>query len=204
MSDRCQLLTPDTSPIMPLPDIPYNISYTFDQNLRDVPDSPGDMARAVEYLGAKLKSGELSVRDQARLLGQMGVLCRMLLRLEEAEHYCERTVTICCQLGDARCEVVNRIRLAHVYQWQRRFDESDRLFLWALELCERDPNVADYLDFVRQHYGKSLFDQGRYVEAMEMFERALEIREKKGDAALVESSRVALQTAKAGALQNSN
>jgi tetratricopeptide (TPR) repeat protein len=187
-----------------LPDIPYNISYSFDQDLRDVPEAPGDMARAVDFLQAQLASGEMSERDQARLLGQKGVLCRMLLRLEEAEEYCERAVAICRQLGDARCEFVNSIRLAHVYQWQGRFNESDSLFLWTLELCERGPDLAGYLDFACQHYGKSLFDQGQYAQAIEMFERALEIREKKGDAALVESSRIALQTARARALQSSH
>jgi tetratricopeptide (TPR) repeat protein len=176
-------------------DTPYNISYTLDHNLRDVPDSPDDMARAVEYLQARIESGDSTPRDQARLLGQTGVLCRMLLRLEEAEQYCGRAVAICRELKNARCEVVNSIRLAHVYQWQRRFDESDRLFLHLAVWCEGDPDVEPYLDFVYQHYGKSLFDQGRYAEAVEMFRRALEIRQQKGDEELLASTRYALLVA---------
>jgi len=178
-------------------DLPFDISYTFNSDLRDVPTSPDDMARAVEYLQTRIASADSSPRDQARLLGQAGVLCRMLLRLDEAEEHCERAVAICREVKDARCEVAHSLRLAHVYQWQGRFGESDWLFLQMRGWCESDPNVADYLDFVYQHYGKSLFDQGRYAEAAEMFRRALEIREGKGDQELVASTTLALQTAQA-------
>jgi hypothetical protein len=52
-------------------------------------------------------------------------------------------------------------------------------------------------DFVFQHYGKSKFDQGRYGRAYEMFEAAMRLRVLKGDAGLIESTRVAMETARA-------
>jgi tetratricopeptide (TPR) repeat protein len=44
---------------------------------------------------------------------------------------------------------------------------------------------------VHQHAGKNLFDQGRYAEAREHFERALEVR-RDGDPDLLASTEVAL------------
>ena len=175
-------------------DIPFDISYTFDSDLRDVPHSPQEMEKAVLYLEARIASGELDELEEIQALGMAGVLLRVLGRLDKAHDCLERAVALCKQQGNVRGELVNTLRLAHVYQWQRDYATADALFSSALAWCKSDPSLADYLDFAYQHTGKSLFDQGRYHEAAEMFERALKIRLNKGDAELIGSTRLALET----------
>lgn len=171
----------------------YRTSYSFDENLRDVPDAPGEMALVVTHLKEELSRPDLQGAEEARLLGQIGVLSRMLGHLDEARSDFEKAVALCEQVGNGKARLVNSIRLAHVYQWQRRFDLSDPLFTEAVSLCEIRSEFSEYLDFALQHYGKSQFDQGNYAEAERLFVRALQLRLPKGDDSLVASSRLALE-----------
>ena len=68
------------------------------------------------------------------------------------------------------------LRLAHVLQWQGRFDDAEDLFAAAVASAERLDATA-MMAFGYQHLGKSRFDQGRDGEALELFQRALAIRE---------------------------
>jgi tetratricopeptide (TPR) repeat protein len=74
-----------------------------------------------------------------------------------------------------------------VYQWRREFEPADRLFAAALAAEVPDP-LRGHL---HQHAGKCLFDQGRYAEARDHFERALDLR-RDGDPDLLASTELAL------------
>lgn len=174
-----------------------DLTCTFDADLRDVPHAPQDMESACDLLTARLSEEGLEQIEQVKMLGQLGVFSRMLGRLEAAQGYLEQAVALSTQLDDKRQVLVNGIRLAHVYQWQLRFEKADALFMECLRRCEGDPDLTDYIDFACQHYGKSLFDQGQYEEADAMFRRALDIRMSKGDRDLIESTQLALQATQA-------
>ncbi|HEX8865906.1 MAG TPA: tetratricopeptide repeat protein [Lentzea sp.] len=122
------------------------------------------------------------VPDEYEAWTQIGVAARMLGELDLAE----RALTAALGL---RPSTSARLRLAHVFQWQGRFAEAHALFAACLA-------TGEIPDFVHQHWGKCYFDEGRYAEAREHFQRALELREG-GDPALVESTRVALTAAAA-------
>jgi tetratricopeptide (TPR) repeat protein len=175
----------------------FRTSYSFDENLRDVPDAPGEMAAAVATLKEELSQPGLQGAVETRLLGQIGVLSRILGRLDDAQGYLEKAVALSEQAGNGKACLVNSIRLANVYQWQQRFDLSDPLFADAVALCEIRTELSAYLDFALQHYGKSLFDQGSYAEAERLFVHALQLRLAKGDDSLVASSRLALEVTRA-------
>jgi tetratricopeptide (TPR) repeat protein len=79
------------------------------------------------------------------------------------------------------------VRLGHVLQWQGRFTDAEDLFEAAIASADSraaagPPGTPEHTAatamsaFGRQHFGKSRFDEGRYAEALELFERALEIR----------------------------
>jgi tetratricopeptide (TPR) repeat protein len=103
-------------------------------------------------------------------------------------------VALADRIGEPRDRVLARLRLAHVHQWREEWALSDSLFAGCLAAAES----LDARDrsFVAQHAGKNHFDQGRWAEAEALFERALTLRGELGDAALVESSRVALEAAR--------
>jgi hypothetical protein len=128
-------------------------TYRFDRNLREVPDAPDEMAAAMSQLIGELERPGLTGGEELRLLGQIGVMCRMLGRLDEAEGHLKRAVALAEQAGSDRSQLVNNIRLAHVYQWQGRFELSDPLFEEAIATCESREDLSDYLVFALQHYG---------------------------------------------------
>jgi tetratricopeptide (TPR) repeat protein len=174
----------------------FNTSYHFDENLRDVPDDRAGMISAARMLEGQLSLGETDPHVRIKTLGTLGVYLRILGDLDGAQTRLEEAVTLAAQTGDERAALVNTLRLAHVYQWQRRFEEADSLFAAVTDQCEHDPRFRQYLDFAYQHYGKSKFDQRLYAEAEALFKQALDIRLAKGDESLVESSSLAWQTAR--------
>ena len=50
-------------------DLPFDVSYTFDDQLRDVPNAPKEMVRAAAWLQAQLAHADLAPVAVARRLG---------------------------------------------------------------------------------------------------------------------------------------
>lgn len=182
----------------------YNLNYTFDDNLQEVPVAPDDMRRAVSALEAQVAQ-EQDLYERMKLWGTLGTYCRLLRHLGQAEIYIYSALTAANALRDKRGQVVNLLRLAHVYQWQGRYALADRLFEQIIFICEiakdtlspKSTNpLGGYLDFAYQHMGKSKFDQGDYARAAKFFQRALNIRKEKGDPDLIASSALALEAAR--------
>jgi tetratricopeptide (TPR) repeat protein len=181
---------------MILDDIPFDLTFHFDAELREVPERPDEYRRAVAWLQERAADPALGERERVRLLGRCGVLARTVGDYPAALDALQAALAGAARLGDERLELISRVRLAHVYQWQRDFARSDALFAEALRGCETDPACAGVRDSVYQHAGKNLFDQGRYAEALALFERALALRLGSGDAELIASARLAADTAR--------
>lgn len=166
-------------------------TYTIDDvTLRDVPD---------DVVAARARVAGLRAQGAAGDAERIGWL-RMLGDLDEAERVGWRSLAAAGGPGtagdvpvagadvDLPIEAVGAaLRLAHVLQWQRRFELADALFRAGRERADatarsaaagtRDYRVAVAMRyFARQHGGKSLFDQGRYDEALGMFAHALALR----------------------------
>ena len=178
-------------------DDPSDVSYRFDERLREVPNDSVAMARAVAEIEARLAAGVSDPGDRMGALGTLGGYRRILGRLDEAEATLREAVGLARTAGDGRALLANGIRLAHVLRWQGRFEEADVLFAAAVARCEATPELARLLSFALQHAGKSLFDQGRDAEATERFAHALSSQEADGDPELIASSRLALDAARA-------
>ncbi len=172
-------------------------SYSFDQNLRDVLDS---VEYAESYVEAQIAFANATddPKVQVRALGQAGSYLRCLGRLDEAEDCLRRALELVDRHQlEASFRITNQIRLAHVYQWKKKFDVSGPLFQTILTECQSNPRLAGYLSFAWQHLGKHCFDAENYEEAAICFENALRLR--KGDGSppdLIQSSSVALHEAK--------
>jgi hypothetical protein len=86
-----------------------------------------------------------------------------------------------------RRTAIVQARLAHVLQWRGDFAEADRLFAEA--------NSVELPDRLRatmhEHAGRSCYDQGRFIEACNHFERALDLR-KVEDPDMIARTEVAL------------
>jgi len=146
--------------------------WRFDPiTLRELVDDPGQLRAVRDRLTDKLEYAE---RDavRARLLSLRAVVSRVLGDLgraladgREALRHAEAT-------GELRRTSIVQARLAHVQQWRGDFAEADRLY--------EEANSVELPDRLRAemhvHAGKSCYEQGRYLEACNHFEAALELR----------------------------
>ena len=171
--------------------LPPDLDYTINEQLREVLLHPEEVRQWVERWQQKAQQ-TTDVRERARWWSQIGVYERMLGDLEAAADHLEEAVRILEQQPLSEAFVVALIRLAHVYQYQQRFDWSNDLFADIVELVEREPKLTSLRDFAYQHLGKNLFDQQRYAEAQQWFQRALEIRLQKEDDELITATKWAL------------
>lgn len=173
--------------------IPYNVQYGFDENLREKPLDQKAMASGVAWLARRIDTAGEDRHAVARLKGMHGVYCRILGWLDDAHLSLEQAVSIAESVLDVRLVYINQLRLAHVYQWQRRFDLSTPLFEELLVRAEKDRHLGLLLDFALQHAGKNAFDQGKYAEALSHFAGALALRRLKNDARLLASTETAIK-----------
>jgi hypothetical protein len=124
---------------------------------------------------------------RAGLLSLRAVVHRVLGELEDALADGREAVRHAEAGGDLRTVAVAQARLAHVLQWRGEFDEADRIYARAdsVELPARLRAEISELA------GRSAFEQGRYLEAVNHFERALDVRRDE-DPELVERVELAL------------
>ncbi|HEX8345966.1 MAG TPA: WG repeat-containing protein [Actinoplanes sp.] len=141
------------------------------ETLRELVDDP-DLLRAVrDGLTHKLATARGDA-VRARLLSLRAVVSRILGDLTGALADGREAVGYARATGELRRTAITQARLAHVLQWRGEFAEADRLFAEA--------NSVELPDRLRatmhEHAGRSCYDQGRYIEACNHFEKALDLR----------------------------
>ena len=175
---------------MNLDEIPFDLTTNFDANLHEIPENPKEMKRAVLYL--KEKWGDCKEIDlKIKLSGFIGSFSRILRDFSTAHYYLNEAIELSSQYGMNQSLLVNQIRQAHIFQWEKKFSESNALFEKTLE--ESKKSHSSFLDFVYQHAGKNFFDQGRYSEALTFFQEALSLRENKKNKELLDSTYLAIR-----------
>lgn len=151
----------------------------FDTNLRDVSKDPEGLRDYTVELEQFIKFAT-ETQQRIRLLGELGVHLRTLGELDRAEHSLRNALQIIQEHGlSIKWEIQQKIRLAHVLQWQRVFKQSNNLFGEIINTCRSNADASEYLDFALQHAAKNFFDQSRLKEALVFFEEALALRLKK-------------------------
>ena len=146
--------------------------WRFDPvTLRETVDDPEPLLAVRDRLTDKLEYAE---RDavRARLLSLRAVVSRVLGDLGRALADAREALRHAEATGELRRTAIVQARLAHVQQWRGDFGEADRLFAEA--------NTVELPDRLRAemhvHAGKSAYEQGRYLEACNHFEAAMELR----------------------------
>jgi hypothetical protein len=138
--------------------------------LREVVDDRGALRELGERLDGPLadevdnvaKAGLLSVRAEVyRLLGELGMAAAAsrlaLAHAESAQH--------------VQSVVIAQAELAHVLRLRRDYVEADRLFAKAIGA----PVPETLRSVVHENAGRSCFDQGRQMEALDHFARAVRL-----------------------------
>lgn len=170
--------------------------FYLDLNLRFRPEDLAHLNQYIQFLHDGLRALD-DPKEVVRAMGELGVNLRSADRFDEAEVMLKKALEIVAEkkLGISQ-EVQQKLRLAHVYQEQERFSESNGLFQECLDLCEKE-HLDHFYPFALQHHGKNLFDQKRYGEALDFFERALALRiQNKVPQDQIESTRRAVERTK--------
>jgi tetratricopeptide (TPR) repeat protein len=161
--------------------------WSFDpETLREQIEDGDQMWVVVDRLTDKLEYAE---RDavRARLLSLRAVAERLLGELDAALEDGRAALGHAKATGELRRTAIVQARLAHVLQWRGDYADADRLYAEA-----NSPELPARLRAeIHELAGRSAFEQGRYLEAMNHFEGALDLR-KGADPDLVERIEVAL------------
>jgi tetratricopeptide (TPR) repeat protein len=141
------------------------------ETLREIVKDPEELRELRDRLTEKLNPATDNP-TRARLLSLRAVVSRILGDLGKALADGKLALVHAEATGQLRRIAIAQARLAHVLQWRGDFAEADRLFALA-----NSPELPDRLRAtMHEHAGRSCFDQGRYIEACNHFERSLDLR----------------------------
>jgi len=130
--------------------------------------------------------------EAAAIASNTAMLFALLGELERAQRLVEFALQRQAPDVDARARAITEIRAGQVLQMQGRLSEARVQLQAVVERCRSDAALTTLLDFALQHLGKVHFDAASYAEALACFREALVLRERKGAADLVASTRLAL------------
>jgi tetratricopeptide (TPR) repeat protein len=163
------------------------VRISFDPvTLHEQPDNVYELYRIRDSLTAKIDAAGDNA-SRARLLGLRAVIGRMVGDMRTAHADAKMALVHAEATGQLRRISVAQARLANVLVRLGQTAEADQLFTQANSI-----ELPDRLRATIHHYaGKCAFEQDRYIEACQHFEKALELR-KDGDPELVAATEVAL------------
>lgn len=170
--------------------IPFNVEYHFNSRLREIPDNVVEFQKGIDFIKSKISQSDGI--EKARLLSKLGVYQRIDVKLDESLDSLTRAYEIIQDYPDLRLKCVNGLRIAQTLQFKKNFVEAENQYDRLEKECRADSQLKDLLDFVLQHSGKCQFDQKNYDGAIPCFTEAMELRMKKGDEELIQSTQFAL------------
>jgi len=142
-----------------------------EETLREVVDDRAPIEGARAALTAELATADPGADDAtlARLYGVRSVANRLLSSVDDALADGKRAVDHATVTGSLRRTAIARTRLAHAHQRAGDYAAADREYA----LATSDDLPARLLSAIHQRTGTCCFEQGRYIEATEHFEKAL-------------------------------
>lgn len=180
-------------------DIPFNMEFSFGDDLREVPEDSEQMRKGLEWLQDKLV--ELGPEDSSKaalLLTQIAGYARIMGDYTLSEKCFLDSIRVFEEAGKTELVFANKLRMAVLYQHQKNYTKSSEIYTKSIHFIRNSKNskVKNYLDFALQHYGKQKFEQKMFKEALDLFMEAYELRLAKGDLDLMSSTEIAINAAK--------
>lgn len=154
-----------------------------------------DIQPAIDQLETHLASaGHLPPMNRVRLLSQLGLLYRSSPEPARALPYFEQAVLLSRQHNLRADEAMNTLRIAVAYQYADMPDDATTAFKAALVLCTQR---RLHLDSAYHLWGKFLVEQGDTSTGVSFLEQALAQRMARGNIDGINSTRSALDAARA-------
>ena len=135
--------------------------------------------------------------EQYKIASMLGYLYRVAgaddsQQLTKAEQYYNECLTYAITLQDVGKEITTLVRLGEVYKYGRKYEKACTCFYEAILKCVAE-GYTKQLDFAHQHLGKCFMEMGMFEHAKSQLQRALNLREKKGDESLILSTAKAIE-----------
>lgn len=171
----------------------FDMTHSYDENLRPYPNSSDSMRKGVEDLIVKINLEESDIK-KSLMKSKVGVYLCTLKDFNESEKYLSVAIEELENQKQEASALVAKIRLATTFHYNNTFGKCDKLLNLCLTQTQSsdDSKINCYKDFVLQHLGKSKMDQKHFGEAEELLLNALDLRILKGDIDLIESTKSAL------------
>ncbi len=176
-------------------DIPFNMNFSFGDDLREVPEDSHQMKKGLDWLQDKLvELGPEDNKKAAVILSHIGGYARIMGDLELSEKCYLDAIKVFEELKMSEQVFASKLRLAVTYQHKGNTSKSSEIYTKAIKVIKgsKSQSVRGYLDFALQHYGKQKFEQKLYQEALNLFMEAYELRIIKGDLELLSSTELAI------------
>ena len=174
-------------------DIPHNMEYFIDENLKEVPQDETEIKQGVHFLLNEIdKVANNDSKKLIHLYKLVGGFYRIVGMLVDSENYLNKALEIAQKENEKLLEISIQLRIASTLLEKKKYSAADKIFRKVLNFKNND--VQDkFRDYALQHLGKSLFDQERFKEALDLFLEAHEIRLIKGELHLIEASQFAIK-----------
>ncbi len=179
-------------------ELPFKLTHSFDQNLREVPDEPDQFDKAIDHLLDQLKANNQGLA-LAIIHSKLGSLLRVRGRHDESLSHHLKAEELLGLLNEPRLRMINNIRSASAFQFLGSFSRAKGILEKCILEIGEDKALCDLLDFAHQHLGKIYFDLGDFSKAKLHLETALNIRLHKKDEHLIRSSQFALDVVRSKA-----
>ncbi len=174
--------------------MPFNLAHSFDFELREVPVDPQQYELARQYLLDRIEYEKDTPLQQLRsYYSTLSFVLKVQKDLDTALNYATEALAISKSLNIISLIVIDQMRYASILQWKKNFGEADDLFKDAIHICKTYEPLYQILDFAYHNYGKSLFDQKKYDDALGNFQMAIEIRKTREQKDLLHESEQALK-----------
>ncbi|MFJ7827390.1 tetratricopeptide repeat protein [Psychrobacillus sp. NPDC096623] len=132
-------------------------------------------------------SSSCPLEDLLFLYGTIGNLYRIKGEVKFAIGALSKAV----ELSEGNKKLVNLIRLGEALKYAGQHQKSLSVFNGVIDQCAKKEHFQ-LLDFAYQHKGKCLLELEDKSQANEYFQKAMELRIKKGDESLIKSTQVAI------------
>lgn len=167
----------------------------FDKNeyLREKTTHPLELNKMIDEAKDLLKGS--SKDDTYYFYGVLGNLYRINGQAKKAIIYLTYCLDRAVEERNLTREVVALIRLGEALKYDNNHNQALDKFDKALRICEAN-KINGYLDFVLQHKGKCLLELARLKDAENCFVKAIELRNRKGETDLIDSTQQAIDLVK--------
>lgn len=168
--------------------------------MTEAPEDPSSMAlyceQALDWINYEMSKdkADWNLAPLVIQIGQVAAFLKMLRSLDEALENIELALSLIEEhdLGPHQV-IVQSLRWADILRFRGEFEQAEEIFLSIIEICQSEKEVLYYLDVAYQHMGKLCFDLGDYKEALNNFDRAMELRKLKKDPNLIASTEMAIE-----------